>query len=638
MNKNKFFVTTPIYYVTDKPHLGSLYSTLLADVACRWNRLLGKKTFFLTGTDEHGQKVAQAAERAGESPKKFVDHFVPRYKEAWDAYHIDYSYFIRTTDQEHTKAVQQWLEDLIEKGDIYKAKYEGWYCVPCETYLTDKEVADQNLSVNEKPVCISCARVTEFISEESYFFRLSAYQEKLLQFYDEHPEFIIPKERINEVKQFVKSGLRDLSISRTTVKWGIPFANDPEHVTYVWADALNNYITAIGYAQKNKEEDFQFWWPADLHVLGKDIVRFHAIYWPAFLMASNLPLPKRLLVHGWIKINEQKMSKSLGNVVDPMVLKDQYGADEVRYYLTRYMSITQDSSFSTQDLERSINSDLANDLGNLLNRVVTLAHKYSIEDVHPPQNWSEDSLDLRDLCWNLLDDYTEYMNDNMYHIAVNHVWKFINQTNAYFHAKEPWKLAKKNSKQFEEVISATCHSLFAIAGLLWPVMPKKSEEIFSSLGIEFSYENNFIEHLKTDNWNKKFMLKIIPPIFKKVDQKNEEQTEKPKETYISIDDVAKVELCVGTIKECEEVPKSEKLYKLQVDLGKKGIRQVLAGIRKHYTPEELIGKQAIFVANLKPRKMMGLESQGMMLLAQDDEGNLRLTTVEKSVPNGTRLR
>lgn len=641
MSQNKFYVTTPIYYVTAKPHLGSLYSTLLADVLARWNTIQGKDSFFLTGTDEHGQKVAEAAQKAGKNPQEFVDSFIPAYKHAWDAYDIAYTNFIRTTDSYHVKAVQNWLRELKKTGDVYKSQYEGWYCTPCETFVTPKDGPE--LDANEGPLCTSCGRPTSAVAEETYFFKLSAYQDKLLKFYKDNPDFITPKERMNEVTSFVESGLKDLSISRTTVKWGIPFPNDDQHVAYVWADALNNYITGVGYGQSGKEKEFKKWWPADVHVLGKDIVRFHAVYWPAFLMASDLKLPKRLLVHGWIRVDKQKMSKSLGNVIDPLVLEKQYGADAVRYYLVRQIAITHDGEFSIQDLEKKIETDLANDLGNLLNRMVMLAEKNGVVDVAGRTVWSEAAIDLRDECFNMIEDFEGYMDDCLFHMALGRVWKFISQVNTYFHTQEPWKLAKGDDQDaFGQVLSATCHSLRAVAYLLWPVMPKKMEALLGSLGKSLDITTDTLENLELGAWRESFMLKKIDPLFTKPEPQIEPAKAQPvpevPQNYIKIDDVAKVELIVGTIEQCESVEKSEKLLKMQVNLGDHGIRQVLSGIRKHYAPEDLIGKQGIFVANLKPRKMMGMESQGMMLLADDADGGLKMATVAGAVPNGARLK
>jgi len=454
---NKFYITTPIYYVTARPHLGSLYSTLFADVLARWHKLNGKKTFFLTGTDEHGQKISQAAQKAGMEPKAFVDQFIPAYQDTWKKFEIDYTYFVRTTGPDHIRGAQAFVQKLIDTGDIYKAVYEGWYCTPDETFVThstssqpshkasadtagqahqgegnSSSVRPEELRDKVAPACPSCGRETVFVSESTYFFKLSAYQDRLLKFYKDHPDFIVPKERANEVISFVESGLKDLSISRTTVPWGIPFPNDPEHTIYVWTEALCNYITAIGYGNANKQDEFKFWWPADVQVLGKDIVRFHAVFWPAFLMAADLPLPKQLLVHGWIKVDEQKMSKSLGNVVDPMALYDAYGPEPLRYYLLRQLPIGQDGNFNIEELETRITADLANDLGNLLNRLVVLAAKNESMILHAPKKWEGAAeLDLRDESLNMVQEFENYMKDFQFHQALGSLWKFIHKINVY---------------------------------------------------------------------------------------------------------------------------------------------------------------------------------------------------------------
>ena len=629
MQQKKFYVTTPIYYVTAKPHLGSLYSTLLADVAARWAKLQGIQTFFMTGSDEHGQKIAEAAQNAGKSPQEFVDGLVGAYKDMWHKYAIAYDYFARTTDEHHIHAVQQLIRKLQASGDIYKSFYTGYYCTPCETYVTEKEG-------DGEPLCTSCGRGTVSISEESYFFRLSAYQERLLAFYDAHPEFIVPAERMHEVRSFVKAGLKDLSISRTSVTWGVPFPDDPKHVVYVWAEALQIYITAVGYGNPARSEEFAFWWPADMQVMAKDIVRFHAVYWPIFLMAAELALPKKLLVHGWLKVNNQKMSKSLGNVVDPQALLDVYGADAVRYYLVRHMAITQDAEFSTIDLEQRISSDLANDLGNLLQRTVTLAHKHSVYEVRPPQVWDVHEVTLRDSFWTALERFTEDMEQGYFSRALGHLWKFIHEVNAYFHAAEPWKIS--DPARFEEVLSATCHSLAAIGILLSPVMPGSMETLLKSLGVSVEGKVDLLSELTDNPWNKTFMLTKIPALFQKFEPSMPVQIDEPQLPSITIDEFAKVVLLVGTITECSEVTGSDKLLKLQVDFGSSGTRQVLSGVKKHFTPARLTGKQAVFVFNLAPRKMMGLESQGMLLTAENEEGALQVITPAAPVANGTRLK
>lgn len=629
MHHKKFYVTTPIYYVTAKPHLGSLYSTLLADVAARWAKLQGTQTFFMTGSDEHGQKIAEAAQSAGKSPQDFVDGLVGAYKDMWHKYSIAYDYFARTTDEHHIKAVQQLIRTLQSTGDIYKSFYTGYYCTPCETFVTEKES-------DGEPLCTSCGRGTAPISEESYFFRLSAYTDRLLAFYDAHPDFIVPAERMHEVRSFVKSGLKDLSISRTSVTWGVPFPDDPKHVVYVWAEALQIYISAVGYGNEARSDEFKFWWPADMQVMAKDIVRFHAVYWPIFLMAAQLALPKKLLVHGWLKVNNQKMSKSLGNVVDPQALLDVYGADAVRYYLVRHMAITQDAEFSTIDLEQRISSDLANDLGNLLQRTVTLAHKHSLFEVHPPQVWGVHEITLRDSFWTVLERFSEDMEEGYFSRALGHLWRFIHEVNAYFHAAEPWKIA--DPARFEEVLSATCHSLAAIGILLLPVMPGSMETLLKSLGVSLEGKADMITELTDNPWNKTFMLTKIPALFQKFEPSTPVQLEEPPLPTITIDEFAKVTLLVGTITDCTEVTGSDKLLKLQVDFGSSGTRQVLSGVKKHFTPAELTGKQAVFVYNLAPRKMMGLESQGMLLTAENEQGTLKIITPAGPVANGTRLK
>lgn len=633
---NKFYVTTPIYYVTAKPHLGSLYSTVLADISARFHKLLGQEVFFLTGTDEHGQKIAQAAEQAGQAPKDFVDSFAPRYQATWAKYQIEYSKFIRTTDQYHVQAVQAWLQKLIDQGDIYKSQYQGWYCTPDETFISEQEYETGAKQVN----CPACGRETQFVSEESYFFRLSNYQDKLLDFYQQNPDFIIPKEKINEVVKFVESGLKDLCISRSTISWGIPFPGDTGHVTYVWADALNNYITAIGYADQARTLEFGKWWPADLQILGKDILRFHAIYWPAFLMASNLPLPKRLLVHGWIKVGNQKMSKSLGNVVDPDVLEQEYGANQIRYYLASSLAITHDSNFDLNLLRETLTADLANNLGNLLSRATSLALKHELVKVVKPESLSCKAQEILDLIQLVSQEYIKLMQDCSYHMAIAQVNRLVARANAYFHELEPWVLAKSDQAQFKEVIWVTCAVLEAASILFWPVMPSKMADLASRIGIKI----NLINPLIAGQVSPEFNLKTGPVLFVKYEKLEATETAKPKElnvsaqltNYIDFEDFLKVELLVGTIEQCEAVPGSDKLLRMDVNFGEHGMKQVLSGIAKFYSPGDIVGKQGVFVFNLKPRKIMGYESNGMLLSVPDESG-LKLVSVAGVVANGTRL-
>lgn len=633
MNQNKFYVTTPIYYGTGAPHLGSLYSTLLADVFARWQRLKGVPVCFLTGTDEHGQKVAQAAHKAGKQPREFVDQFISVYKDIWKQYELSYTIFARTTDHEHIQAVQHWIKVVQQKGDIYKSLYTGWYCTPCETYVGEK-TSDQE----QAPLCHQCGRETVAVSEECYFFRLSDYQDKLLEFYENNPDFIVPKERFAEVKRFVKDGLRDLSISRTTVTWGVPFPGDEEHVVYVWADALTIYTSSVGYGDPKKRAEFDFWWPADMQVMGKDILRFHAIFWPAFLMAADILPPKQLLVHGWIKVGEQKMSKSFGNVVDPSFLLHTYGADQVRYYLMRQFAITHDGQFSIQDLEQRISDDLANDLGNLVNRLLTLALKHTVTVIQLPRSWSNASMNLQELSVTMIKEVEYAMQDRMIHQALAMIWKFINATNAYFHAQEPWKVAATDQAAFHEIMSAVCHALYTIAILLHPIMPYKMHHLLHSLGHEIKEGHNYVDELQNSSWQHSFSLTLIKPLFEKpITKETIDQQEQTKESFISIDEVSKVELRVGTIVECEPLAKSDKLLKLQVDFGQYGIRQILAGVKQLFSVDDLIGKQAVFVFNLAPRKMLGLESQGMLLIAKDEQGGVAFVRPSSPIVNGSLL-
>jgi methionyl-tRNA synthetase len=645
MGKNKFYVTTPIYYANSKPHTGTLYSTLIADVSARWNKLQGKDVFFLTGTDEHGQKIQERADSLNMKPQELVDSMIPNFEKVWEQFELGYDKFIRTTDEEHITAVTSWITKLQEQGDIYKSEYTGWYCVPCETFVT---VQSDDVKKDEEGhyLCPSCQRKLQEVSEESYFFRLSAYEEQLLKFYEEHPSFIVPKERMNEVLSFVKSGLKDLCISRKSVKWGIPFPGDKEHTVYVWGDALNNYISAIGYGKEDplSEDSFHYWWPADLHIMAKDIVRFHAVYWPAFLMAAGLPLPKKLLVHGYILMDNKKMSKSIGNVIEPSQLAEWYGVEQVRYYLMRKMAISQDGQFDLKDLEQTISSDLANSFGNLLNRTLTLSIRNGFSIIEPETSLEPDSALLKEKCEEMFRSYWDNMNHYQFHLALADVWRFIGEVNAYFHEQKPWVAAKENKELFSEIVSVVCHSLYSIAILLWPIMPKKMEELLASIGHEVDEKINYDEILRKNIWNKTFTLKQTDgPLFPRPESQLKEEKEEPKEKKvkaidtINIDEFSKVHLVVGTILEAAPMEGSEKLLKLKVDLGGYGTRQIMAGVAKFFKPEELTGKQGVYVGNLPPRKMMGTESQGMMLFAKDSKGNMQMATVGGEVENGTRL-
>lgn len=648
--KNSFYVTTPIYYVNARPHLGTLYTTVLADVAARWHRIQGDDTFFLTGTDEHGQKVAEAAAAAGVDPKTFVDGLVPAFRDLFKRYGCTFDIFMRTTEDFHVKAVQEWLTRLLKKGDIYKATYEGWYCPSQEAFLTEKDLEFK--IPGEPPIALASGKPARWVSEECYFFRLSAYQDRLLEFYRNNPQFITPTERLNEVVAFVEGGLKDLSISRTTISWGIPFPNDPAHVTYVWADALNNYLTAIGYGDPSREKELEKWWPANVQIMAKDILRFHAVYWPAFLMASDLAIPQKLLVHGWITVDGQKMSKSLGNVIDPNVLADTYGTDAVRFYLTRYLAVTQDADFSRTDFEHRLNTDLANDFGNLVNRVLALAQKNELAKVSASRSWSSGEQELIAAAQKMVKDFCYEMDRYYFHQAYAVVWNFVGAVNRYFHEQEPWKVAKIDRARFEEIIAASAHAIYALAVLVWPVMPNAAEKIVHAFGQPLHAGDDFVGWIRNGEWNKEFAFSPLAPIFTKyendkdktmTDEKNQHAPlqsngDVEKKSTISIDEVMSVEIGVGTILTVEDLPKSEKIYKMTVDGGGYGIRQICAGVKKFYQPEELIGKKGIFVFNLQPRQLLGTESQGMMLMATNSDGKPTMVQIDPSVPNGTRLK
>jgi methionyl-tRNA synthetase len=648
--KKTYYITTPIYYPNAKPHLGTLYSTLLADIAARWHKLMGQETFMLTGTDEHGQKIQEKAESVGMRPKAFVDGIVPTYQHLWQLYGINYNRFIRTTDADHEYGVAQWIKRLIKQGDIYKGSYEGWYCVPDETFVN---IGSEPLTdASGAYICPTCKRGLKQLSEESYSFRLSAYADKLLAFYEANPDFITPKERLNEVVSFVKSGLKDLSLSRKTITWGIPFPNDPSHVVYVWADALNNYLTGVGYENTDPAaaDLFARCWPADAHVMAKDIVRFHAVYWPAFLMAAGLPLPKQLVVHGYILAGDAKMSKSLGNTLDPYKLAEWYGTEQIRYYLARQMAITHDGTFDLKDLEDRLNADLANNLGNLLNRITTLAVNNGYTKVQAPATLEPRSEALKMRTTETYRLMADEMEKYFYHTALAEAWRLVAAINAYVHELQPWKLAKENRALFEEVIAVACNALRTVGLVLWPVMPTKMEELLASLGVTIAWGTDYDQALRHDSWEHVFTItKTEKILFMRVESHVSELEQSPAQEQavsavatpvadeITIDDVAKLHLVVGTITGCQPVPNSEKLLCLQVDAGEYGKRQILSGVAKDLKPEQLVGRQGIFIANLKPRKMAGMLSEGMMLYAYDADGKNKLATADGAA-NGQRVK
>lgn len=629
-----FYITTPIYYVNDVPHIGHAYTTVAADVLARYRRLEGDDVFFLTGTDEHGQKVEKAASERGETPIELADRVVKRFSGLWEKLNISNDDFIRTTEERHKKTAQEFFRRVEEKGDIYLGEYEDWYCTPCETFLTDNQLIEGK--------CPDCKRPVEKLKEESYFFRMSAYQGKLLKHIEDNPDFIQPPSRRNEIISFVKEGLRDLSISRTTFKWGIPVPGNEKHVIYVWFDALTNYITAVGCF--DDDERFKRCWPADVHLIGKDILRFHAVYWPTFLMAAGLPLPKKVFAHGWWTVEGEKMSKSLGNVVDPYRTIDEFGVDPFRYFLMREVSFGLDGDYSVNAFIGRINSDLGNDLGNLLNRSLTMTEKY-VGGVVPAAK-KGDPLDenLIKVAGDSLKGYRESINSLAFNRALDHLWELVRESNRYIDHSAPWKLANDRDR-LDSVIYTFMESLRHISAMLSPFMPQTAARMQEQLGIAGHEEILSLASLETwGGFPAGVKVKKGEILFPRIEVKKENKVDKEEkerakkkttmENVISIDDFMKVELKAGIIREAERVPKSEKLVRLQVDTGEP--RQVVAGIGKDYEPADLIGRQVAVVCNLKPVKLMGVESQGMILAAGGD--GLKLMTFDGDVKPGTRIK
>ncbi|MBI1954951.1 MAG: methionine--tRNA ligase [Acidobacteria bacterium] len=655
----KFYLTTPLYYVNAAPHLGHAYSTIVADTIRRFKKMQGYQSFLLTGTDEHGQKVERSAKAAGLSPQQFADQVSALFREEWRSLGVEFDSFIRTTSANHTAAVHKIFQAVEKAGYIYKGSYSGQYCVFDELYASEAGPGDP---------CPECGRPTETVTEENYFFRLSAFQDRLLAYYEEHPDFIRPEARRNEVISFVRSGLRDLSISRTTLKWGVPLPQQPEHVFYVWFDALTGYLSGINYGQDGAAEElFHRLWPADLQLVGKEILRFHAVYWPAFLLAAGLPVPRTLFAHGWLLFEQDKMSKSRGNIVQPEPIREVLGADALRYFLLREIPFGQDGSFSFDALLQRYNSDLANDFGNLASRVLTMIGRYFHQEIpYPSTQRAEQDRQILDLAIQTISRYASCFDQLDFSAGLEAVWELIGAVNKYLVETEPWTLAEKNSgndrARLANILYTAAEALRIATALLAPVMPQTTARIWQQMGLTSDLSSLTLEEVRSSHLPVGEKIGKVEAVFPRLQK--EETLQKLRELQeqtspkglpgkaapsqvsgpapvsaerIKLDDFLKLDLRVGEIRTAEPVKGASKLLRLEVDIGTE-VRQIVAGIAEAYPPEALIGKKVVIVANLEPRKFRGIESNGMIVAASvGKEDRPVLVTFTEDVPNGARL-